>query len=102
MLEAAVDERCYVTRRFGVTGYERYRQRSVKTYQQEGLVPFVVDAVYAMAHALEDLRKHKCPRRRHGMCAHFLPISGEELLASIRNVSFEGIFRATKNSEILS
>ena len=94
VLEAAVDERCYVMRRFGVTGYEHYRQRSVK---QEGLVPFVVDAVYAMAHALEDLRKHKCPRRRHGMCAHFLPISGEELLASIRNVSFEGIFRATKN-----
>ena len=67
------------------------------------MVPFVVDAVYAMAHALEDLRKHKCPRRRHGMCAHFLPISGEELLASIRNVSFEGIFRANElQTEMIS
>ena len=56
---------------------------------QEGLVPFVVDAVDAMAHALHNMHKDSCGRTRK-ICPQMLPLAGPRLLEYIRNVSFEG------------
>ncbi|GLV42938.1 metabotropic Glutamate Receptor [Carabus blaptoides fortunei] len=36
---------------------------SISDYDQEGLVPFVVDAVYAAAHALHDVIRDECGRQ---------------------------------------
>lgn len=57
-------------------------------YKQEGIVPFVVDAVNAMAHALDDMRHDLCPR--NAFCHHLDPPDGLLLLKYIRNVSFIG------------
>ena len=62
-----------------------------RNFTQEGLVPYVVDAVYTMAHALEHLHRRRC--RRHpgvGVCDAMKPIAGLELLHNIRQVSFIG------------
>ncbi len=56
---------------------------------QEGLVPFVVDAVYALAHALERLHALKCPGG-HEVCGDMLPLAGPDLLEQIRQVNFVG------------
>ena len=57
-------------------------------YKQEGIVPFVVDAVYAMAHALNNMRLRWC--RGQKFCHRLDPPDGKELLEYIRNVSFIG------------
>ena len=72
-----------------ISGAELYAGQQ-RGHQQEGLVPFVVDAVYAMAHALEDMRVRKCGRNSRGLCAAMRKIDGSELLQFIRNVSFQG------------
>ena len=59
-------------------------------FTQEGLVAYVVDSVYTMAHALEDIRYRKCGRR--GMCEAMKPPDGRELLDAIRKVSFTGSY----------
>ncbi|XP_050687348.1 metabotropic glutamate receptor 7-like [Eriocheir sinensis] len=59
------------------------------THEQEGLVPFVVDAVYALAWALHALLKDKCGAMT--VCEEVLPApSGPMMLEYIRNVSFIG------------
>ena len=58
-------------------------------YKQEGLVPFVVDAVYAMAHALKALHSDKC-QDDEKVCSAMLPLPGPDLLHRIRNTSFIG------------
>ncbi|XP_064084977.1 metabotropic glutamate receptor 8-like isoform X2 [Macrobrachium nipponense] len=69
--------------RRGCTGTETI------THEQEGLVPFVVDAVYAMAHAFHNLLLEKC--NELVLCDGVLPApSGQDMLYSIRNVSFIG------------
>ena len=45
-----------------MSGRERI---SAPAYKQEGVVPFVIDAVYAMAHALHDMINDVC---RHDNC----------------------------------
>jgi len=78
------------------TGDERVR------HQQEGLVPFVIDAVFAMAHSLHNLVIDKCCLGRlfqecvkqglFTVCQEIQPIpDGKLLLASIRNVSFTSL-----------
>ncbi|XP_006619708.1 metabotropic glutamate receptor 7-like isoform X1 [Apis dorsata] len=63
-------------------------------YEQEGLVPFVVDAVYAMAHGVHNLIDEECVN--NGKTAHYLcedlrsAPDGQQLLQHIRNVSFIG------------
>ena len=66
-----------------------YTGEEVTIYNQEGLVPFVVDAVYAMAHALDTYQKEKCLSLGE-VCKEMLPLAGPDLLKHIRNVQFIG------------
>lgn len=62
-------------------------------YEQEGLVPFVIDAVYAFAHALDDIIRTKCGDENRGnreCVMSLMPIHGAEMLRFIHNVSFKG------------
>uniref|UniRef100_A0A8B9S657 Glutamate metabotropic receptor 4 n=1 Tax=Apteryx owenii TaxID=8824 RepID=A0A8B9S657_APTOW len=60
------------------------------SYEQEGKVQFVIDAVYAMGHALHNMHKSLCPGKV-GLCPKMDPVDGVELLKYIRNVNFSGI-----------
>ena len=54
-------------------------------------MPYVVDAVYTMAHALDRLHRRRCrAHHRKGVCEAMKPIAGLELLHTIRDVSFIG------------
>ncbi|XP_061113988.1 metabotropic glutamate receptor 4-like isoform X2 [Conger conger] len=70
------------------TNHERIGKDS--SYEQEGKVQFVIDAVYAMAHALHNMHKELCPGKV-GLCTKMDPINGTMLLKFIRNVNFTGI-----------
>ncbi|XP_076382238.1 metabotropic glutamate receptor 8 isoform X2 [Megalopta genalis] len=61
-------------------------------YEQEGLVPFVVDAVSAMAHGVHNLIQEECVNETvHELCEKLRPApDGQQLLQYIRNVSFIG------------
>ncbi|GAB0098135.1 Metabotropic glutamate receptor [Sergentomyia squamirostris] len=59
-------------------------------YEQEGLVPFVVDAVYAIAYALDNLIRDVC--NDSVLCPRIQPAPmGLQLLKYIHNVSFVGL-----------
>ncbi|XP_067205710.1 metabotropic glutamate receptor 8-like isoform X2 [Linepithema humile] len=72
----------------------------LKDYEQEGLVPFVVDAVYAMAHAVHNVIEEECVNilgTPHFLCETLQPApDGPRLLQHIRNVTFVG----RQNTEI--
>ncbi|KAM4610341.1 metabotropic glutamate receptor 4-like [Polymixia lowei] len=70
------------------TNHERIGKDS--SYEQEGKVQFVIDAVYAMAHALHNMHKDLCPAKV-GLCSKMETINGTLLLKYIRNVNFTGI-----------
>ncbi|KAM4587743.1 metabotropic glutamate receptor 4-like [Odontesthes bonariensis] len=59
-------------------------------FEQEGKVQFVIDAVYAMAHALHNMHQELCPGKV-GLCARMDPINGTYLLKHIRRLNFAGI-----------
>lgn len=61
------------------------------SFEQEGKVQFVMDAVYAMAHALHRMHRDLCSGSP-GLCSRMSNIDGKELLGYIRNVSFNGEF----------
>jgi Receptor family ligand binding region len=69
-------------------------------YEQEGLVPFVIDAVYALAHAIDDIIKSRCGDYGYGgdCWKSLLPIGGYEMLTFIHNVSFKGAVTITMKS----
>ncbi|XP_076864107.1 metabotropic glutamate receptor 7 isoform X1 [Brachyhypopomus gauderio] len=69
------------------TGQERIGADS--KYEQEGKVQFVIDAVYAMAHALHTMQKDLCPEQS-GVCSEMEAAGGKKLLKYIRNVNFNG------------
>ncbi|AWP03355.1 putative metabotropic glutamate receptor 6-like [Scophthalmus maximus] len=69
------------------TGEERISQDS--QYEQEGKVQFVIDAVYAMAHALHSMHLDLCPGSM-GVCEKMDPVEGRMLLQYIRSVNFNG------------
>ncbi|XP_041860524.1 metabotropic glutamate receptor 4-like isoform X2 [Melanotaenia boesemani] len=70
------------------TNHERIGKDS--SYEQEGKVQFVIDAVYATAHALHSMHKDLCPGKV-GLCSKMDTINGTLLLKYIRNVNFKGI-----------
>lgn len=72
-----------------LSGLEKVGRDS--SFEQEGKVQFVMDAVYAMAHALHRLHRDLCSGSP-GLCSRMSNIDGKELLAYIRNVSFNGEF----------
>ncbi|XP_063289186.1 metabotropic glutamate receptor 6-like [Pelobates fuscus] len=69
------------------TGEERIGKDS--PYEQEGKVQFVIDAVYAMAHALHIMHMELCAGSL-GVCNKMDPMDGRLLLQYIRRVNFNG------------
>nr|XP_028575168.1 metabotropic glutamate receptor 7 isoform X3 [Podarcis muralis] len=69
------------------TGQERIGKDS--HYEQEGRVQFVIDAVYAMAHALHQMNKDLCSDYS-GVCPEMEHAGGKKLLKYIRSVNFNG------------
>uniref|UniRef100_A0A4W4F2K5 G-protein coupled receptors family 3 profile domain-containing protein n=1 Tax=Electrophorus electricus TaxID=8005 RepID=A0A4W4F2K5_ELEEL len=69
------------------TGLEKIGRDS--SYEQEGKVQFVMDAVYTMAHALHRMHRDLCSGYP-GLCPRMSSIDGKELLGYVRNVSFNG------------
>ncbi|XP_048872663.1 glutamate receptor, metabotropic 6a [Brienomyrus brachyistius] len=69
------------------TGEERISRDS--HYEQEGKVQFVIDAVYAVAHALHTMHVDLCPGHT-GVCDKMDPVEGRLLLKYIRAVNFNG------------
>ncbi|CAH2317070.1 metabotropic glutamate receptor 6 [Pelobates cultripes] len=69
------------------TGEERIGRDS--PYEQEGKVQFVIDAVYAMAHALHIMHMELCAGSL-GVCNKMDPMDGRLLLQYIRRVNFNG------------
>uniref|UniRef100_A0A8C7C8D1 Glutamate metabotropic receptor 7 n=1 Tax=Oncorhynchus kisutch TaxID=8019 RepID=A0A8C7C8D1_ONCKI len=69
------------------TGQERIGTDS--KYEQEGKVQFVIDAVYAMAHALHNMQRDLCPDIS-GICPDMDLAGGKKLLKYIRSVTFNG------------
>ncbi|XP_045420790.1 metabotropic glutamate receptor 8 isoform X3 [Lemur catta] len=76
------------------TGLERIARDS--SYEQEGKVQFVIDAVYSMAYALHNMHKDLCPGYI-GLCPRMSTIDGKELLGYIRAVNFNGCLRGIQN-----
>ncbi|XP_074188916.1 metabotropic glutamate receptor 4 isoform X5 [Rhinolophus sinicus] len=85
---------------YGESGVEAFIQKSREddrerigqdsAYEQEGKVQFVIDAVYAMGHALHAMHRDLCPGRV-GLCPRMDPVDGTQLLKYIRSVNFSGI-----------
>ncbi|XP_061418925.1 metabotropic glutamate receptor 3-like [Lethenteron reissneri] len=62
------------------------------SYKQETKIMFVIDAVFALAHALHNMHKELCPNTTK-LCAAFTPINGVKLYKEfILNVSFQAPF----------
>ncbi|XP_032377334.1 metabotropic glutamate receptor 4 [Etheostoma spectabile] len=80
------------------TNHERIGKDS--SYEQEGKVQFVIDAVYSMAHALHNMHKDLCPGKV-GLCSKMDTINGTLLLKYIHNVNFTGVY-STKNGTLVS
>uniref|UniRef100_A0A3B4BA53 G-protein coupled receptors family 3 profile domain-containing protein n=1 Tax=Periophthalmus magnuspinnatus TaxID=409849 RepID=A0A3B4BA53_9GOBI len=74
-------------KRASIDGRERISRDS--QYEQEGKVQFVIDAVYAMAHALHSMHMDLCPGSM-GVCEKMDPVEGRMLLQYIRSVNFNG------------
>uniref|UniRef100_G1RNN4 Glutamate metabotropic receptor 8 n=1 Tax=Nomascus leucogenys TaxID=61853 RepID=G1RNN4_NOMLE len=82
--ESGVEAFTQISREIGL---ERIARDS--SYEQEGKVQFVIDAVYSMAYALHNMHKDLCPGYI-GLCPRMSTIDGKELLGYIRAVNFNG------------
>nr|XP_033808034.1 metabotropic glutamate receptor 8-like isoform X2 [Geotrypetes seraphini] len=74
-------------KRASIEGEERIGKDSA--YEQEGKVQFVIDAVYAMAHALHNMHSDLCSGAA-GVCERMDPMNGRLLLQYILAVNFNG------------
>ncbi|XP_040499990.1 metabotropic glutamate receptor 8 isoform X2 [Ursus maritimus] len=74
-------------KRASIDGLERIARDS--SYEQEGKVQFVIDAVYSMAYALHNMHKDLCAGYI-GLCPRMSAADGKELLGYIRAVNFNG------------
>ncbi len=72
-------------------------EEKLSKYEQEGLVPFVVDAVYSMAHAIHNLLHDRCGEIWSKSCFKEY-IKGADLLGYIRNVSFKSKITLFRNN----
>ena len=68
---------------------KEHLDKEAVSYQQEGLVQFVIDSVYSLAHAVESMIREKC-NGSTVLCPAGRNLAGSELLRHIRNVSFQG------------
>lgn len=75
-------------------GKERIGRDS--SYEQEGKVQFVIDAVYSVAYALHSMHQDMCPGS-HGVCSNMDPVEGRLLLHYIRSVNFNGEKQITES-----
>lgn len=63
------------------------------SYEQEGLVQFVIDSVYALAYAIHNMLADECDTNGYFKnCTSINNLDKERLLHYIRNVSFTGIY----------
>lgn len=63
-------------------------------FTQDGFVHFVIDSVFAMAHAIQDLMDTHCAnltKQKLFECQHKTVFKGTELLKAIRNVEFTSV-----------
>ena len=61
---------------------------------QDGFIHFVIDSVFAMAHAIHNLLNKHCAnltRPKLFQCQHQIALKGPELLTAIRDVDFQSI-----------
>jgi hypothetical protein len=73
---------------------------------QDSFIHFVIDSVYAMAHAIENLIKQQCTKHQHNVavahnaaastanflrCLNSVEMRGADLLKEIRRVEFDSI-----------
>lgn len=68
------------------TGHEKQNN---ETYEQEGKIAFVVDAVYTLAHALHNLQRDAC-NGTDGLCPALDSIDGYTYLQYVNHTSFKG------------
>ncbi|XP_020793620.2 metabotropic glutamate receptor 1b [Boleophthalmus pectinirostris] len=68
------------------SGYESL----VDNYVQDSKMGFVINAIYAMAHGLQDMHEELCPGQR-GLCQAMEPVDGSLLLDFLLRTSFRGV-----------
>uniref|UniRef100_A0A8C6TIB5 Metabotropic glutamate receptor 1 n=1 Tax=Neogobius melanostomus TaxID=47308 RepID=A0A8C6TIB5_9GOBI len=62
----------------------------VDNYVQDSKMGFVINAILAMAHGLQDLHQELCPGQE-GLCEAMQPVDGSLLLDSLLRTSFRGV-----------
>lgn len=63
-----------------------------RKHMQEVYVPFVIDAVYLAAHALNNLLQDNCPKHiPFNHCVKMIRVEGAQLLRYIRKTQFTGV-----------
>lgn len=68
----------------------RLKIQRANGYKQRRFLHFVRDAVYAVAHALDDMRADVCGRDSAKLCDAMRPPDGDAFAGYLANVSFKG------------
>lgn len=59
-------------------------------FRQYSCLHFVRDAVYAVATALQNMYRNKCPRQT-GLCENMKHVKNSEMIKYLANVTFNGM-----------